>query len=940
MVASDADGDGIAYSISGSDITIDASSGVIAFVSAPDYETKTSYTATVTASDGSNSSTQDIAVNITNLPNVSGIAYTSRYSVMDSDIPNTDYLAYSSNDTVADAQNLINPSVVTGFIGGSDILDVYSVSTSSSMYVNLDVVDYINNSKELRLYIYESDGSVREFSYTSASTEANMTILLPNGGDYLIAVRQENNSSKYILTLGQRYSSSSMEASTDFIPDYVINEFVGYVPQNKESLNTKMNKSSNRIKELELELSKNELFDLTGYSFDNPGIKSFQIKKTKQSQLELSNKTERINNSITSGLQSISQKQSDYLYDWSQLQYLRNLDRDTIFDLNYTYQLSSFTRDPLYSYQWNLDSVGLEPTLNALGQDVKDVAVAVIDSGGPTPNSTAWNGSNLIDGGYDFVYGNSNSIDYLATPNNTGKNLSHGTHVSTTISAKNDGVHFNGYAVKALNINVFPVIGTGDNAKTGGASNWNIANAILYASGLSNSSGSVAPNTTPIKVINLSLGSPSYSETLCAAITDAISQGITVIAASGNDQDTDPGSISYPAACTGVISVGATNSAGEISSYSQQNIHVDISAPGGDMVDRDGDGVPDLILAYGNDNFDTTKVLTAGTSMASPQVSAAIALMYAVDSSMTPSRVDNMLVAGELTNDLGDSGKDNVYGYGLLNIPKAIENVLQDTSSSTTYAYTSTSYLDFGSTTTQLTIDLLKVGTGTLSVSSLGADNASGLSYNDSSANSDGFGTYSIIIDRSSIPSGEFSNTIYFNLSNGEKIAAIIYYNVGSLRSRANIGKAYIAMYDASDNSLWGSLEAVVDGSISFIAEDVAPGNYYILTSTDIDNDNTVCDYGELCEYYPNLGETTYYFTVSDSNLTDYEIFLQPLIKYGGVNAASLENNIEQPNNINYLGKQKSFNNIGNILINPIDANIESKQDKTGMKGDKEFISN
>ena len=37
----------------------------------------------------------------------------------------------------ADAQAIINPSIVTGFIGGSDTLDVYSVSTSSNMYVNL-----------------------------------------------------------------------------------------------------------------------------------------------------------------------------------------------------------------------------------------------------------------------------------------------------------------------------------------------------------------------------------------------------------------------------------------------------------------------------------------------------------------------------------------------------------------------------------------------------------------------------------------------------------------------------------------------------------------------------------------------------------------------------------------------------------------------------------
>ena len=67
VVSSDADGDDVTYSISGSEIAIDSSSGVITFVSDPDYETKTSYTATVTSSDGTNSTTQDITVSINNL---------------------------------------------------------------------------------------------------------------------------------------------------------------------------------------------------------------------------------------------------------------------------------------------------------------------------------------------------------------------------------------------------------------------------------------------------------------------------------------------------------------------------------------------------------------------------------------------------------------------------------------------------------------------------------------------------------------------------------------------------------------------------------------------------------------------------------------------------------------------------------------------------------
>ena len=69
VTATDADGDTISYSFQAPmppSMSINSSSGVLTFNSAPDYETKT-YTATVTASDGTNSSTQDITVNITDV---------------------------------------------------------------------------------------------------------------------------------------------------------------------------------------------------------------------------------------------------------------------------------------------------------------------------------------------------------------------------------------------------------------------------------------------------------------------------------------------------------------------------------------------------------------------------------------------------------------------------------------------------------------------------------------------------------------------------------------------------------------------------------------------------------------------------------------------------------------------------------------------------------
>ena len=80
VTATDADGDTLSYSLSGTDassMSINSSSGVLIFNSAPDYETKTSYTATVTVSDGTNSVTQNITVSITNIVNDEAPVFTS-----------------------------------------------------------------------------------------------------------------------------------------------------------------------------------------------------------------------------------------------------------------------------------------------------------------------------------------------------------------------------------------------------------------------------------------------------------------------------------------------------------------------------------------------------------------------------------------------------------------------------------------------------------------------------------------------------------------------------------------------------------------------------------------------------------------------------------------------------------------------------------------------
>ena len=64
VTATDSDSSSVTFTVSGSELSI-TSGGVLSFVTAPDYETKNSYTATVTASDGTNTTTQAVTVGVT-----------------------------------------------------------------------------------------------------------------------------------------------------------------------------------------------------------------------------------------------------------------------------------------------------------------------------------------------------------------------------------------------------------------------------------------------------------------------------------------------------------------------------------------------------------------------------------------------------------------------------------------------------------------------------------------------------------------------------------------------------------------------------------------------------------------------------------------------------------------------------------------------------------
>lgn len=173
------------------------------------------------------------------------------------------------------------------------------------------------------------------------------------------------------------------------------------------------------------------------------------------------------------------------------------------------------------------------------------------------------------------------------------------------------------------------------------------------------------------KVINLSLGGPDDNPVLRDAIKSAVSSGVVVVAASGNDNS---GQLSYPARYDEVVAVGAVNSDGSRSVYSNYGPGIDLMAPvgttgsGNSCIDGQSIRYQNLVPSGQNyTSFDYS--CKAGTSFAAPQVSAVAALLLA---SGVPTGGEVLRSLLNSATDLGSGGYDTTFGYGRLNAGSAL----------------------------------------------------------------------------------------------------------------------------------------------------------------------------------------------------------------------------------------------------------------------------
>jgi serine protease len=350
--------------------------------------------------------------------------------------------------------------------------------------------------------------------------------------------------------------------------------------------------------------------------------------------------------------------------------------------------------DPLYSRQWNYPAIDMERAWDINPGATPSIIVAVLDSGVAYRSAVVRYNARAfrIVNGPSFPALGLIDVPFAAAPDlgpsdrfvsprdfiwDTALPLDldgHGTHVTGTIGqATNNNV---GVAGMAFNVRIMPVkvIG-GDwdfifNSPFDGTDDV-VARGIRYA--VDNGA----------KVLNMSIGrTGSPAPVVQEAIAYAVRQGAFVVVAAGNEfEQGNPVErlAEFAPQIDGMVAVGAVGRDKARSFYSTTGPYIELVAPGGNSRQggRDGEilqqtfdlslvetylGAPSLFRAPRFDTF--VYEFFQGTSMAAPHVTGFAALLMQ-QGITNPAAIEAAMK--RYATDLGPSGRDNEYGYGLIN---------------------------------------------------------------------------------------------------------------------------------------------------------------------------------------------------------------------------------------------------------------------------------
>jgi len=271
---------------------------------------------------------------------------------------------------------------------------------------------------------------------------------------------------------------------------------------------------------------------------------------------------------------------------------------------------------------WGITEINADD-VQSNGTTGSGVKVAILDSG-----ISASHEDLNVAGGESFVDGEPD-------PYNDGNG--HGTHVAGTVAGLDNTLGVLGVAPEA-SLYAVKVLGSDGSGTYSG-----IAKGVEWAI------------DNDIDVVNMSLGGSQGSTTLEQAMSNAYNSGVLLVAAAGNEGSfgkSKRNTIGYPAKYSTVMAVGAVDSNLDRASFSSVGSELEVMAPG-----------VNILSSVPGDSYDSYN----GTSMASPHVAGAAALILANDSSLTNADVRSLL--NDTATPLGESF---YYGNGFINVQEAL----------------------------------------------------------------------------------------------------------------------------------------------------------------------------------------------------------------------------------------------------------------------------